>query len=258
MLGPGRRRSRSFGTLPQSPRYLEGSHQTRTAMPMRRYLVHAAGIAAAYLAAALLLSFLQPARFPLPVFPSSGIALAALLVFGWGFWPAVWAAGFAFATYSILALGGPVGIQAYAAAAVIATGVVLQAGAGHRLILRVVGFPTPLDTPRDIGLFLGLGGPVACALGASISLFGLMGLDIVPGREWGLLWVGWWLGDAIGVLVGAPLTLILIARPRAIWRPRMLSVAPLLTVSTVLIASLMLQVGPLDVRQQHAAFRVES
>jgi diguanylate cyclase (GGDEF)-like protein/PAS domain S-box-containing protein len=50
-------------------------------------------------------------------------------------------------------------------------------------------------------------------------------------------WLNWWIGDAIGILLGAPLSWVAIGRPRALWRPRRLLVAlPLLVAAGAFVA----------------------
>jgi len=75
-----------------------------------------------------------------PVWPASGIALAALLLFGYQVWPGVAAGAF------LLAFLSPI---PHIAAAVYATGTTLAALTGTFLLRRVVDFDNSLSRLRD-------------------------------------------------------------------------------------------------------------
>jgi signal transduction histidine kinase len=104
-------------------------------------------------------------------------------------------------------------------------GAALQAVVGAYLVRRVVGFPNPLIRERDIGTFLGLGGPVSCLINATIGATSLLIAGKIPWVAYFHNWWTWWIGDTIGVLIATPLLLSWLAEPRHIWRRRRLSVA---------------------------------
>jgi len=136
------------------------------------------------------------------VWPSAGVALAALLLYGPGLWPGVFlgALGAALLTGSLP--GVAVG---YAAAAVV------EALLGVVLLRRVWEFRTALERTRDVVGLVALGALAAPMAGA---LLGALVLSGGAGGDFGTEWWSWWIGSAIGVMVVAPLLLTFGSRSR--------------------------------------------
>ena len=133
-----------------------------------------------------------------PVWPPAGIALAALLVLGFRVWPAIFLGAFFVnitTTPNILTSLG------------IASGNTLEAICGAWLVSRFAGGARVFDRPQDVFKF---------ALAALISTtlaptFGVSSLAIGGFAQWANywpIWLTWWLGDASGVLVVAPLLIL--------------------------------------------------
>ncbi|MFB4419581.1 MASE1 domain-containing protein [Streptomyces sp. QL37] len=161
------------------------------------------GIAAAYFASGqlgLLRQVEVEGSVVTPLWPPSGIALAALLYLGPRIWPGI-ALG---ALLTVISMSD--GFTFW--------GLAVTAGSSLAplcsfLALRAVGFRTELDRLRD-GLalvFLGaLGGMIISAtVGAGVQMLsgGLSASQFWP------VWSAWWAGDAMGVLMVTPLLLVL-------------------------------------------------
>ncbi|MFE3517524.1 MASE1 domain-containing protein [Streptomyces sp. NPDC059166] len=135
-----------------------------------------------------------------PLWPPSGIALAALLYLGLRIWPGI-ALG---AVCTVLSMSDDFSGWALAVSAGSAL-----APLSSCLALRAVGFRIELDRLRDgVALvFLGaLGGmALSATAGAGVQLLSgsLSGGDFWP------VWSAWWAGDAMGVLMVTPLLLVL-------------------------------------------------
>ncbi|MFS0696806.1 MASE1 domain-containing protein [Streptomyces nitrosporeus] len=143
-----------------------------------------------------------------PLWPPTGIALAALLWLGLRAWPAI-AAG---ALLSVATLSGSLAPPG----AAIALGNTL-APVCACLALRAVGFRQELDRLRDgVALvFLGaMGGMLISSAVGAVTL--LLTGDLDRSHFWPV-WSAWWAGDAMGVLTVTPLLLVL---RRARW-PRL-------------------------------------
>ncbi|MBI2943099.1 MAG: CHASE domain-containing protein [Candidatus Wallbacteria bacterium] len=160
------------------------------------------------------------------VWPPSGLALAALLIWGNTVAPGVWI-GSCLANLSITLAspGGPPLSLALCTAMLVGAGALLQALVGARLIRRHVGIDDPLVDPKKIVLFVVLGGPVADVVSATVGVTGffLAGMVLPGDIPWN--WATWWIGDTIGCLLVAPLVLCFAGRPRTIWRRRLWTVA---------------------------------
>jgi len=179
-----------------------------------------------------------PPGYASPVFPASGLALACVLWYERRALAGVWL-GSVLLNLSHAWLGGTLNPATMVVAVVIATGATLQAEVGRRMVNRWQG-PTWRDLEREqdtIG-FLLLGGVLACVLSASISVTGLYAVGIIERAKFLFTWWNWYVGDALGVLVFAPLTLCLLNRVDGVWyeRRRRIVLPMLLTLVLVVLA----------------------
>lgn len=182
---------------------------------------------------ALLLAI--PPGYATAIFPSAGIAVSALLIWGYRLWPGIFLGSFLLNVW-ISAEQGPLGLTGIKIALAVASGATLQGLAGFWLIKRFVEIPIELTKELDILKFMILAGPLACLLNASFGAGSLYATGIISATEVGYSWFTWWVGDCIGVLIASPLMMILFARPRELWRSRRNSVAlPILFAVTLLI-----------------------
>ncbi|KNZ30613.1 MAG: hypothetical protein AD742_21280 [Methylibium sp. NZG] len=201
----------------------------------------------------LALQLAIPPGFASPLYPSAGIALVAVLVFGWRVLPGV-ALGSLLVNLTLSLQRGQVDLTAFTVPAAIAVGAALQAGVGAWLVRRFVRQPLTLGEPRDIALFFGLGAVLACTVSASLAGWALVHSGTVPASSLPITWLTWWAGDTLGVLIGAPITLTLIGRPRAEWAPRRLTVGLTLLLVTAFIATGIAQVARWDEERARNAF----
>lgn len=164
-------------------------------------------VALAYIIAARVgLSLDAVGGFATVVWPASGIALASLLLGGFRLWPAIAIGAF---TANYLS-GAPV-----FAAAGMAIGNTLEALAGAYLLNKVPGFRCQLDRVRDVLALMFLAAGLSTLISASIGVTTLLAFDLIPPAGYAETWIAWWLGDAIGDLLAAPLILVWIE-----WKPR--------------------------------------
>jgi integral membrane sensor domain MASE1 len=175
---------------------------TTLAYRQPRYWLAVAGISAAYIASAKLGLGLSVAQGVItPVWAPSGIALAALFLFGRRFWPAV-AVG---ALVANATSGADVGLGVSLA---IAFGNTLEALTGA-FLLRRAGFDASLERVRDVLALVG-GAGVATMVSATNGVLVLF----LTGNAHGALgsdWLLWWFGDAAGILLVSPLLFVLAA-----------------------------------------------
>ncbi|MER5183513.1 MASE1 domain-containing protein [Streptomyces sp. NPDC002896] len=177
---------------------------TAVASSSQRFRHHAAvglriiAVAAVYYAAARIGLMQQLVRGQItPLWPPTGVALVSLLLWGTRVWP-----GIALGAFLVNVSLGPSILPVVA----IAVGNTLAPVCAY-LLLRRAGFRIELDRLRDALalVFLGaLGGMlISATLGAGVLvLSGALSAD----GFWPA-WSVWWTGDAMGVLVIAPLLL---------------------------------------------------
>ena len=169
-----------------------------------RYLVRVAAVAVAYWGVARLsLNVALVHGQVTPIWPPTGIALVAFLLLGRRMWPAIALAAFAVN----LPLGpSPVG------AGLIACGNTLGPLVSTEL-LRRAGFSLDLDRMRDAVAIVVLGALVGMTISASIGTSVLILSGAVPTTRLASTWAVWWAGDAMGVLLVAPMLLCFVPRP---------------------------------------------
>jgi len=186
-------------------------------------------IAVAYfLAGRLALLLAIPPGYAAPVWPAAGLALVGVLFWGRSCWPGVLLGSFA-VNLSIAFDAGTLTstVLSLTAAAGIAVGAVLQALVGAALVRRFVGWPSLMATPRDIGLLLLLGGPVACVISAGWGPGVLWAHGLIDASQLPFSVFTWWVGDAIGVLSVVPLVAIWTSREPTAIRRRLFASLPL-------------------------------
>jgi PAS domain S-box-containing protein len=133
------------------------------------------------------------------VWPPSGIALAAVLLWGYRLWPGILlgALGVNFATQGALAT-----------ALVIAVGNTLEALLGAWLIFRFAEGPKTFARTRNILLFILLAAIVSTTVAPTIGVTGLSLAGHAGWDNYAAIWLTWWLGDMVGTLMVAPLLVL--------------------------------------------------
>ena len=134
-----------------------------------------------------------------PLWPSTGVALVCLLLLGGRIWPGI--------TLGAFLVNAPLGPSTWAVVA-IAIGNTLAPLCAYWM-LRRVGFRIELDRLRDGLSLVALGAMTAMLVSASVGSVALLVADAIPASDFWPVWSVWWTGDAMGVLVIAPLLLFL-------------------------------------------------
>lgn len=157
-----------------------------------------------------------PPGYATAVFPSSGIALAGLLLLGRQYWPAV-LFGSTLMNIFVSYQSGTLSQSAIVIALFIGIGAALQAITGEVLIRRYVPGFASLSEEKNILSFLLLAGPVGCVVNATFSVSALAFFGVVSGASYFYNWGMWLVGDAIGAMVFTPLILAAAEQPRFKW-----------------------------------------
>lgn len=153
------------------------------------------------------------------VWPPSGIALAALLVLGYRVWPGILLGAFLVNEATAGSVATSVGI---------AVGNTLEGLVGAYLVNRFANGRNAFDRARDFFKFVFLAGMASTTVSAAVGVTSLSLGGYAKWANYGRIWFTWWLGDAVSVLVVAPVLLV-IARPPVRWsRPRVFEAAAVL------------------------------
>ena len=132
-----------------------------------------------------------------PVWPPTGIALAALLLFGISRWPGI--------TLGVL-LGSLLTGAPFNLALGMSIGNTLEAVVGAYLLQRYVNFHHAMDRVQDV-VGLVVVAIVSTMLSATAGASTLVLIDLAPTEAYGSIWITWWIGDLLGALVVAPFIL---------------------------------------------------
>ena len=172
-------------------------------MNFHRGISHAGGLVAIgviYFALAkggLALASIHPSATP--IWPPTGVALAAVLLWGYRTWPAIF-------TAAVIANATTAGSVATAIA--IATGNSLEAVVGAYLINRWSSGCNTFSTPNSVAKFALIYFVIATPISASIGLTSLATAGYIERTNFANAWVTWWLGDVTGALVIAPVIVL--------------------------------------------------
>ena len=193
------------------PRVSEPAMSARRSFP-RRLLVLAL-LAAVYFAAAKssLTFFASINASASAIWPPTGITLAAFLLLGYDIWPAILIGAFLanLTTQGSVATSIGIGI-----------GNTLEGLVGAYLISRFSGGRLFFVRARNVFLFAGLAAIVSTTVSATIGLTSLALGGFATWATYGPVWLTWWLGDASGNLIVAPLLVLWGTRPRPRWQGR--------------------------------------
>ncbi len=174
-----------------------------------------------------------------PVWPPTGVALAALVLFGPSRWPGVWLGAFFVTWLTGVPLGVGLGV---------ATGNTLAAVGGAWLLKRA-GFDSGLGRIRDVVVLCAGAGTLCTGLSAMVGSASLVLGGVLPAQGLGRAsWV-WWVGDLMGVLVVAPPLLGL----RHVKWPRRLGEALLLAGLTTVLGATVFFLPNAGANAKHAA-----
>jgi len=185
------------------------------------------GLAAVYVLAGklgLLLAFVHASATA--VWPPTGIALAAFLLLGYRVWPGIFLGAFLVNLTTAGSVATTLGI---------ATGNTLEGLAGAYLVNRFAHGAHAFDRPQDVFKFAVLAALACMTVSPFIGVTSLALGGYADWAEYGRVWLTWWLGDAGGALIVAPVLLLWGQDPRARWTLAQVKEAGLLLVTLLLV-----------------------
>src|SRR2546422_1172088 len=168
-------------------------------LPALPWVTKAVVLAAAYFVVARVgLRYAAIGESISPVWPPTGLALAALLVLGPRYWPAVF--------FGALLANAATAVPLIAATG-IAAGNTAEAVLGAYLMRRVAGqHRVALDQPVAVRTLVLIAGPLSALASAGIGVTTLwLTRALPPHSDFGSAVGLWWGGDYLGALVVAPL-----------------------------------------------------
>ncbi|MGW8379446.1 MASE1 domain-containing protein [Streptomyces sp. ODS28] len=192
------------------------------------YALHLAVTALGYCVAArigLLKQIAVESAVVTPLWPATGVALSCVVLLGLRVWP-----GIVLGDLLLLATMGPL----KPVSAVLLAGNTLAPVCAY-LMLRRVGFRRELDRLRDGLALVFLGALGGMLISSTVGVLVLLTTGQLPSEEFWPVWTAWWTGDAMGVLVFAPLLLALSRFRMPQWDGFRTAEAAALTVAAVAV-----------------------
>ena len=155
----------------------------------------------------LLLAVVQPNATA--VWPCAGIALAAFLILGYDVWPAILLGAF---------LVNQTTAGSTATSIAIALGNTTEGLVGAYLVNRFAGGRRALDHTQNIFKFTFLSALLSTTISATCGATTLSLAGFAGWAHYRTIWATWWLGDAVGEIVIAPVALLWWSGFRVRWR----------------------------------------
>src|SRR5450631_2405222 len=171
-----------------------------------RYLATMLAVGLAYFVLAKLglrLASINPSASP--IWPPTGLALAAVLLGGLRIWPAIFIGAFA---ANVTTAG------TLETSALIALGNTLEGVAGGYLIERWSGGRETFASPLLVAKFALVSVGPATVISATVGVVTLCVAGLAAWEKFTPIWVTWWLGDASGALVVTPVIVLWVESAR--------------------------------------------
>src|SRR2546425_3227244 len=168
-----------------------------------------------------------------PVWPPSGIALAAVLLLGYRVWPGLMLGAFLANVVTFLANQAAGVLTIVAVSSAIGIGNTLEALVGRFLLHRWVGARSPFTRAPDVFKFTAVA-LLACLVSPNIGPTAIALAGMAPPARYRTIWFTWWLGDAAGVLLVTPLLITWSTQPQLGWAPGQRIEAALLFLSLLI------------------------
>lgn len=164
-----------------------------------------------YLTGKLGLLLAVPPGYATLMWPPSGLSIAALLIFGTNRWPGILLGAFLINFRDI----SPLGISIALGVAAIST---FALWLGAHLVKKTISFPKAFYSDKNIILFLSITGPFTALVTSCLSIGILFLAKKIQYEDLLQNWLYWFIGDATGGVIFAPLALMLAAPSRHYWR----------------------------------------
>ena len=143
-------------------------------------------------------------QYATAVWPPTGIALAAFLLWGNRLWPGVLIG----AIVANVTTGDSITTSGTLASLGIATGNTLEALLGAHLVRRYANGPHVFERARDVLRFMALAALTSTMVSATVGVTCVCLAGFAQWTEAAAIWSTWWIGDAGGDLICAPVLIL--------------------------------------------------
>jgi len=152
-----------------------------------------------------------------PVWPPTGFAIAVILLWGYRVWPGIFIGAFLINFFTFIWNGIP-STTSILMSFGIGGGNSLEAIVGAFFILRFAGSNDPFSRAHDVFKFVTLTAMVATVISATVGVSCICMGGVSEWTGFGYTWWTWWVGDAVGALVIAPVVLAWVKETPISWK----------------------------------------
>jgi len=201
------------------------SRKLRAFLLRNREAIEVVVLAAVYFVAGkfgLTMAFVHPSSTA--VWPPAGIALAALLIFGYRVWPGIFIGAFLVNLTTAGSVVTSLGIAA---------GNTLEPVLGAYLVSKFANGRKCFESVHDTVKFAILAGVISTTVSTTMGVTSLSVGGFAKWADFKVIWATWWLGDTVGAVVVAPLLILWSANPKVRWSWNRLSEFALLLISAM-------------------------
>lgn len=202
-------------------------------------------VAVAYIVAGLIAIDLGFNKVVSPIWPSAGIALGALVMFGYKMWPSVAIGAFLLYFFELRSLP---------AALAIAAGNTAESMLAAYLINRFAGGRSAFQNPQNTLRFAAVIALASTAVSASCGAATLALGGFAGWADYGTIWTTWVLGNVSGIMLTSPCVMLWGAGAWSTWRPRKALEAAAVLVTVVLVGLVVFCGIPADTREMPLEF----
>lgn len=191
---------------------MAGSRLGRTNFLHPSNLAVIAAVTAAYFVTGKLglrMAFLHASATP--VWPPTGIALAAVLLIGYRVWPGIFLGAFLVNITTLGSVASTLGI---------ATGNTLEAVIGAYLVNKFANGCRAYGRSQDIVKLWFLAAMLSTTVAATFGVTSLCLTGFAAWQNYESIWLTWWLGDATGGFLVASVLIVWSTQQRPRWNPR--------------------------------------
>jgi len=174
-----------------------------------------------------------------PIWPPSGIALATLLLWNYRVWPGVFLGSFAVNYVELEYLSS----ASILYTTLIAAGSTLAVLSGCYLIRKITSPYKLLFSVKMLFIFFFILGPLSCLISATLGTTALLLASTIKLHAYGSVWLTWWLGDTLGMLIFTPLILAFYYKPFIEWNKKKLAEAIILIIPIFIITIIFTRYG---------------
>jgi integral membrane sensor domain MASE1 len=205
----------------------------------RKHLLHIAGLAISYFIAGRLGTWLaMPPGYSTALFPASGIALFAILRYGYKIWPGILIGSlFLNGSISVLQQGLslikfiPMGLS-------IGLGACGEALLGAYFLYRFTQSSDPFYQVKNVFIFIVFSSGISSLISATCGTFTLILGGISTWAQFNETFLTWWLGDAIGILVITPILVLFSTLPSNRFHPKLIGEGIFLVISLIIVCKI--------------------